>query len=96
MLRLFRYTSLPYGISKSAVLINMNFHEDVGQAGEDILATLYNVKELGLNMGRAAKFCNTIASAKKYVKSEQPLPHTSNAARLHPFRVYHQCPSKEG
>ena len=64
--------------------------EEVAQAGEELFKLLHQCQKLlDLNKARLHKFCEKVASSTSYV-DPATLPPTSNAARFHSFRVYHQ------
>ena len=65
-------------------------HEEVSSAGEAIFKVLYCCsKACDLNEGRLHKFCEKVASSTTYVEP-QSLPPTSESARFHSLRVFHQ------
>ena len=64
--------------------------ESVEAAGNKALAVLYGCKQgTDLNVEQPSKFSERVASSSSYVPPER-LPPTTDAARFHRRRVYHQ------
>ena len=97
-------TSRPYGIGKVSAMAKYKdlqesatvfitpekSQEAVEAAGNKALAMLYACKQgTDLNLERASKFSERVASSSSYVPPER-LPPTTDAARFHSRRVYHQ------
>ena len=95
-------TSRPYGIGKATAVsksLKMFSQSDVfltpnattaeiEKAGESYLESLYGCPD-GLNFGRAAKFNEKVVTSSQHIPAER-LPPTSDAAKYHSQRVYHQ------
>ena len=70
--------------------------EEVAEAGECALLMLYGERsEANLNNIRYDAFCKKISTSSKAVLPEN-LPPTSDAARFHSFRVFHQVQRWKG
>ena len=97
-------TSRPYGIGKLSAMNKYSVlypHaqtflspdsklEDIEKFGEKALVVLYSgISGSDLNFTRASKFTEKVVSTSSYVPPER-LPPTSDAARYHSQRVYHQ------
>ncbi len=97
-------TSRPFGIGKQSALAKYQklqnlatvftmadrSHEEIEQAGNKALVVLYGcTQDWDLNFERASKFTEKVASSSRYLPPER-LPPTSDAARFHSQRVYHQ------
>ena len=68
--------------------------EEIEKAGNEALAALYDGKHRSdLNLKRASKFSDKVASGPSYVPPEQLSP-TADAARFHSGRVYHQLQAR--
>ena len=64
--------------------------EEIEKAGNEALAALYACKHGNdLNLERASKFSEKVASSSHYVPPER-LPPTTDAAKFHSRRVYFQ------
>ena len=97
-------TSRPFGIGKVAALGKWHELKDVAQAfldpnktqeeieklGHTSLCILYGCStNTGLDFERASRFSNKVATSSSYLPPER-LPPTSDAAKFHSYRVYHQ------
>jgi len=100
-------TSKPYGVGKASGLAKVEslemvasvFYEEdqlqsnIDAAGGIALAILYGCADL--DSGREYKFKEKVLSTSNYVPPER-LPPTSDAARFHSRRVYHQVQEWRG
>jgi hypothetical protein len=97
-------TSKPYGLAKMSAMgkyrdlkefaelfmaMNIN-HEEIELSGKQAIGIIYGCKQgSDFNLERASKFTEKAASSSGYLPPEL-LPPTSDAARFHSQRVYHQ------
>ena len=70
--------------------------EEIAEAGERVLLMIYGERsDANLNNIRYDAFCKKISTSSKAVLPEN-LPPTSDAARFHSFRVFHQVQRWKG
>ena len=78
----------------SVFLMTEQTQSEIEKQGELALEKLYGAKS-GLNFERAARFSSKVATRSTYLPPEV-LPPTSDAARFHSHRVYHQVQAWNG
>ena len=83
------------GASQIFMSPNKN-HNEVEQAGNEAPAIIYACKQgTYLSLERASKLSEKVASSSRYVPPEC-LPPTTDAAKFHSRRVYHQVQVGQG